>query len=443
MRIALFLLLVVVVPVGVFWAGQGFRTPDETWSTFRRQASALPGRQSGAPRKGEPNDQEQTDGDVPDQGAPKKPETPEKGAGSSGKPKRDTQPDPKDKPKVNPQPKAPPPDPLTLAHQAFSAGDFEKAAKLFAGRDEVRRGWARLGSAFLRAFPKGLPQGAYIVVTTRGGDKVEGFTRETAGGLRIEEATGRSQTYPNAAITGRREIPRDIALQRVADRIRLEGEDQATTGTRLFALVEAACRADRPAAAATLLERLLQKDEQKPFFLSAVRHRVPAESQKELYRVFAQCELAKLERQEPAALLRNGSEDTSGTDGEAIDEAPRDRGDPKPRSRPNRLKLDGSRKGKRRGNKNRVRHPKALARLRDAAPYRKRALKLYRDLVKKGVANASTAEIEAVINPFQKAYDLYEKAVLIEDHDDIYALLRPCSRILFQLRFWKQQRHGR
>ena len=43
------------------------------------------------------------------------------------------------------------------------------------------------------------------------------------------------------------------------------------------------------------------------------------------------------------------------------------------------------------------------------------------------------------IRSYEKALELYEKALLREDSDTIFALVQGCSKKLFQLRFWKEQ----
>jgi tetratricopeptide (TPR) repeat protein len=81
--------------------------------------------------------------------------------------------------------------------------------------------------------------------------------------------------------------------------------------------------------------------------------------------------------------------------------------------------------------------------MEEAAPYRKKGEKLYREIVIKG-ADASTLDaVNEALREFDKALALYEKAVEIEESDGLYAIMQSSSRLRFHLAFWKQQLEGR
>jgi hypothetical protein len=253
-RALLFLLLVVAVPLAVYWAGNG-----GTLAPLSGQIRELRG-------------PERTPTPAP---APERPVEPE--------------PKPPEPGPVKPPPPAPPApapaeDPRGKAQRLFREGRFAEAARAYDGVDERRRTIALLGEAFTRAFPESLPREPYVILQTVTGERYEGFGETEGGRLRIVDAAGRSFSFPDSAISARQEISRDEARDRIA---REALNSTEVNGPRIFALIQAACAVGRPDAAAPLLEPALEADEKEPYFLSSVRGRVPAAWQKDMYRAFA------------------------------------------------------------------------------------------------------------------------------------------------------------
>jgi tetratricopeptide (TPR) repeat protein len=372
-RFSLFLLLVVLVPLGVYWAGNAGsfeRLPEEMRELRGTRPEPVP---TPAPEK-----------------APEKPPEPEK-------------PSP-------PPPKPPDPPPVRVdAEKLFREGKFREAAAAFLGVDERKRSLALLGEAFALAFPEGLPDRPYLLLRTRTGEVDEGFGEKAGGRVTVVDAAGKSFAFPESALSEERELPREQVKERIAKQAR---DSTDIAGPRIFALIQAACAAGRPDAAATLLEPALEADEKEPYFLSTVRARVPSERQKDMYRAFAtaQAPAVMAEPDEPAPVVKQPV-------------------------RPNRPKPapDAPASG----------NPKVRALMEEAAPHRKQGEKLYREIVIKG-ADASTADaVNEALREFDKALALYEKAVEIEESDGLYAILQSSSRLRFHLAFWKQQLEGR
>ena len=391
-RLSLLVFLVVVVPVTVFWFGQGMTAPGETLDRFKDQVASLGG---GLPEptvtpKPEPE---------PDPERDPEPDTP-KPAPDPERPKPDPEPDPIPTPK----------DPEAL----FAAGRFAPAAEAFTGKDARKRGLALLGQAFLEAFPPDTPRGEYLVVKTQFGDEYDGFATTSGDMVKLTTFAGKSQTVPNKAISSRRPLTLDAARDRVAQRARDESRSDKAKGSRVFALIQESCRADRPDGVAVLLARALELDQDEPYFLSSVRNRVPSERQGALYRAFLDCELPQMEAIETASTTPTTT-------------PPKING-----TRPKPPPVEATSK-----------NPKVAALMTKARPMRVAGLRQYRAIVRKGVRNAGLAAVNEAITSLQGALDLYEKAVLIEESDAIYGMLRPLSRYVFQLRFWKQQLEGR
>ena len=294
----------------------------------------------------------------------------------------------------------------------FNEGAFEDAAIAFAGVDERQRALAQLGAAFTEAFPANLPKQRYLVIKTNSGDEFEGFAQETEDRITLTEATGKSSAFPQSAVRFGREVPRPEVPERVGRAAMNEGLLESTTGPRLFALIQAACSMGRPAAVASLLPRVLELDEAKPFFLSTVRRRVSAEHQKDVYLAFATCQTPTVMGRE-SPLVRTPSALGSRKNGTLADRAPK------------------------------VDRKEARKLLEKAAPSRKAGEKLYKKIVLAGLDKASVEDVEAAIAHFDAAIALYEKAMEVEDSPAVYALLRKCSKINFNLRFWKQQLDAR
>ncbi|HEX5137679.1 MAG TPA: hypothetical protein VFY93_11940 [Planctomycetota bacterium] len=378
-RALLFLLLVVAVPLSVYWAGNGrsfARLPEE----IRELRGA----------------------DRP---------TPEPSPG----PEREPEPEPKPPEPERPPPPAPPtPEPAESprdkAERLFREGRFAEAARAFDGVDERRRAIALLGEAFTQAFPVNMPRGPYLLLETITGEKYEGFG-DTGGGLvRIADAAGKSFAFAESSIRARQELTPDEARARIA-REALDSTEVA--GPRIFAQIQAACTVGRPDAAAVLLEPALDADEKEPYFLSSVRARVPPARQKDMYLAFATAQApAVMAADEPVVRVpaRLGG-------GRNVVPAP----------------VEGSG----------VKDPKVRALMEEAAPYRKRGEKLYKEIVLKGADQSTKDLVVEALASFDKALALYEKAVAIEESDALYGVMQSTSRLRFHVAFWKQQIEGR
>ncbi len=372
-RLSLFLLLVVAVPAGIYWAGNGgsFAPLGEEWKEL------LGTRPERAP-------------------------TPE----TEPEPVREPEPAP-------PPPQAPPPplaeDPGKKAERLFREGRFGEAALAFSGVDEHRRALALLGEAFVQAFPESLPNGPYLVLRTRTGEVYEGFGERAGGRVTVVDAAGKSFAFPASSLSDEQELSREDARRRIALQA-LNSTDVA--GPRIFALIQAACAAGRPDAAAPLLGPALEADEKEPYFLSTVRARVPSARQGAMYRAFATA-------QAPAVMASD----------EPVVKVPARLGG-------SRVPVPAPESG---GSKN----PKVRDLMEQAAPHRKRGEKLYKQIVLKGADASTLDDVNEAIAAFDKALLLYDKAVAIEESDSLYAVMQSASRLNFHLRFWKQQLEGR
>jgi len=402
-RFGLFVFLVVVLPGGIYWASHDFSGLANLPGEIRALRGRRPEPQT------EPKPEPEKEPEAEPEAVPK-PE-PEPTPPADEKPP-EPEAEPTKKPTPPPAPKKPDENPRQRAVRLFNEGAFEDAAIAFAGVDERQRALAQLGAAFAKAFPASLPTQRYLVIKTRTGDEFEGFARETEARITLTEATGKSSAFPQSAIRFGREVPRPEVPERVGRAALNEGLLESTTGPRLFALIKAACSMGRPSAVAPLLPRVLELDEAKPFFLSAVRRRVSAEHQKNVYLAFATCQTPTVMGRE-SPLVRSPSALGSRKNGTLADRAPK------------------------------VDHKEARKLLEKAAPSRKAGEKLYRKIVLAGLDKASVEDVEKAIGHFDDAIAIYEKAMEIEDSTTVYALLRKCSKINFNLRFWKQQLDAR
>lgn len=379
-RSFLFLLLVVAVPLSVYWAGNGrsfARLPGEIREL--RGAERAPTPPPGRPPLPEPEP-------VPEE------------------------PEPRNPPPPAPPAPAPAENAREKAERLFLEGRFADAARAFDGIDERRRAIALLGEAFTRAFPENLPQAPYVIFQTLTGERYEGFGETEGGRLKIVDAAGRSFAFPESAISAKQEITREEARDRIA-REALNSTDVA--GPRIFARIQAACAVGRPDAAAPLLEPALEADEKEPYFLSSVRGRVPAAWQKEMYRAFATA-------QAPAVMAAD----------EPVVRVPARLGGSR-----NVVPATPAESG--------AKDPKVRALMEQAAPFRKRGEKLYKEVVIKGVDASTKDLVDEAVREFDKALALYEKAVAIEESDTLYSVMSRTSRLRFHVAFWKQQLEGR
>jgi len=429
-RWILFVLLVLAIPLGASWVANGRERPDravgrmldETTALFRTRPAEGP-RPTGTAGPDAP--------DAPEPGPAAQP-----GDAASATPSPDTP--GTERPPASAEPAVPADDPLARGREAFLAGRFTEAAALFQGRDEGARALCELGAAFAAAYPPRNDARPYAVVTTRAGAQFEGFLADQAGMITLEGFTGRSQSLPRDSLTDIRRLDLAAARQRVADRVRAQAVDPAVTGVRLFALVCEAFAAGLPEVAAPCLDDLLLIDDRDPYFLSSVRQRAPVGSQHALYRAFAACQVlrdsdeppVRVHPGEPVETIERGPERDSGE--------PVDRTNPLVGSRTSR-KLDGSTGTER----VEITNEKVLALMREAAPKRKRAQAMYRDLYAQKVSEIDTRDIDEAVRLLEEAIALYQKAQEIEDTDTVYALIRHCSRLGFQLRFLKQQADAR
>ncbi len=393
-RVSIFFFLTLIVPSAIYWASHGFESPGRGLKRFAREVHALAGARP-AP-------------------APSKPTEPESKPQKKTEEQEKTEKTEKPKPKVEVK-KDPGVSRIEQAQSHFDAGRFREAADAFGGLDERMQALAGLGAALARAFPANLPGGPYYVVTTNSGVEHEGFATERSDMLRLVIPGAPPLPLPTNVISSKRKLDRPKAIERLARRVTAEGTSPKLKGPRLFVLLRRALRMDRPDVAAPLLERVLELDEAKPFFLSAVRNKVAPEYQEDLYRAIGRC--AVVEDDGP-------DHDTVST------HAPKKLGDGTVARKPRRSKTT-------------IRSKDALALVKKAAPHRTEGAKLHKQTVQAGLAGASLVSINKAVREFEKAMGYYEKALEHEDSNEIHALLQYCSRRAFQLRFWREQIEGK
>jgi len=395
-RWILFLFLVVAVPSGVYWASHDFERIGRGVARFRGELGEM---------RGTPPPEETEDAPA----AEPEPDEPEP----------EPEPEPRAEPEPEPEPEPQPePEPAETPHErgerAFREGRFAEAADLFSGIDPVARGLAELGAAFKRAFPKDLPDRPYGIARTGTGAEFEGFVERRGGLLKLVGPTGRTVSFQETEIHVRKTIPAERVPDHIATKVLEEG-GKTKSGPRLFALLLAACRAGRADAIGTLLPRALELDEEEPYFLSSIRHRVAPEYQNELFRAFTAAQAPHIVEDAP------------------IVKVPRRLGDPGGRARPRR----------RVGNESDVDDSRARKLLAEAAPLRRDAMTLYRKVRLAGLDGARPRDVDRAIELFDRVLAKYEKALVIEDSDTVAALARQCSKVRFTLGFMRQQLEGR
>ena len=393
-RIVIFFFLTLVVPSAIYWASHGFESPGRGLNRFAEEVHALAGARPAQAPESEPS------------------EPPKPGGKPTEKPGK-TEPE-KPKPKVEVQ-EDPEVSRIEQAQSHFEAGRFREAADAFRDLDERMQALAGLGAAFARAFPADLPDGPYYVVTMSNGGEFEGFGSERSDMLRLVIPGGRSMSWPTNVIKSTRKLDRPKAIERLARRVTAEGTSQLLLGPRLFVLLRRAFRMDRPDVAAPLLERVLELDEAKPFFLSAVRQKVAPEHQDDLYRAFGRCAVVEDDGPEHETVSAH---------------APKKLGNGTVVRKPRRSKTT-------------IRSKDALALVKKAAPHRAEGAKLHKQTVQAGLAGASLVSIDKAVRELEKAMGYYEKALEHEDSNEIHVLLQWCSRTAFRLRFWREQIEGR
>lgn len=417
-RIILFVLLVLALPSVIYWAGHQFERPDKSVGRFFGEVRALVATSGSGTDYGAEGDRlrEERERRLKEQAeAEAKTE-----AESEAKRKQETEPETEPTSPIEVEKKKP--DRREVAGEHYRAGRFAIAAKQYAGLDDRMRSLSDLGAAFSTAVPESLPSGRYFVVRTRTGEDYEGFGRESGGLLTLTSASGKSQSFPRDALSQTNTLSRDEAIDRIAVRVRREAADPGLRGSQLFALIEEAFAAGRPDVAAPLLGRALEIDEDKPFFLSSVRNRIDSEHQPAMYRAFAACQVSQIMAQpdsDPIATVQAPKTLTGTTETKRFDGTTRRRGG------------------------NPIKSKEARALMRQAAPLRKEGQDLYRSLYSTPLTEIDVREIDKAVDLLDRAAALYEKAILIEDADEIAALMRHCSKLNFQLRFWKQQAEGR
>ncbi len=374
-RLLLFVLLVGILPMGVYWASHGFPGPGATLARFASEVGALRGLDPEPPPE-------------PPPAPPAEPEPP---------------------PEVVEPPPVVKPEDEALEH--FRAGRFGEAARAYAGANEEQRALAELGAALAAAFPEAIPDLPYVVAQSAVGSPFEGFLEESGGNVRLTDPGGRSLSLPATSLHSRTVLPRAKAVERMAGQIRDEAAGTALAGARLFALLQRAFAIGRPELAAPLLARAMALDEEERFFLSGVRSRVPEAHQGALYRAYSACQLAKAPPIESVAARA-----------------------------PTRIGGGTARPGASKGT---VTNARVRDLLVEAAPMREEGERLYRAVAIQELRDVRIADIDEAIRLLDKAASLYEKAVAIEDTNEVNALLRHSSKLLFSLRFWKQQAEGR
>ncbi|MGQ0614672.1 MAG: hypothetical protein ACT4PV_13130 [Planctomycetaceae bacterium] len=379
-RLGLFVFLVLVIPAGAFWAGNGFSGPGDSWRLFASQTRGILGDRSSVPPPATP-------AQPPEPTPPEQPEA------------------------TPPEPPPPPPpavDPRVAADELFAAGKFEEAAAKFAGLDAQREAEARLGVALLRAFPRNIPEGVYLKVTTLEGAEWEGFAQDKGDQIQLVKPGGLSISLPRARIRSQVEVPRAEVLKRAREEVLREGADAGATGPRLFALIQQALLMGDPAAAADLLPRALEQEESTGFFLTSIRVRIPDVAAREA--VFQALQACLVPRT-PAA------------------ETPTVRV-------PDRISDGG---GSPKSDKPLVNDPRAQEMMRKAAPLRERGDDLYRDVALKilqgKATDADRPTLEEALRLYTEASKLYQQVLAIEYVNSVASIDKHVARRVAQLLF--------
>jgi len=388
MRILLLIFLAVVLPAAVYLAANGPMEPLVTGEKFLGELGKL----AGPPTEPEPVEEPEPEPE------PEPPVEPEPGV------KEET-----------PEPDQPEPKPAADAAALYAQGRFAEAAA--AARDENRRALSALGAAFATAFPP--PPEPYVVVVLTSGSEHEGFALDAIGEVRLMQPTGRAIGLPDSMIASKRELTPDQMVARTLPDI----EKEAASGDvrRLLRATAAAFRIGRPDAAAPLLGRIVGADAQS--VLQAISKDVPAEAKDALFRAYRDAAIARRAPAPVPVTVRGGDED----------EEPE-------RANPLQPKGDGpGRHGGSSSSRLVIQSEEAKKLVAQARPLREEGEALYEKIYTAGLDKAKADDIETAIRKYKSALDLYEKAILIEDNNMIYALVTGCSKKLFQLRFWKEQ----
>jgi hypothetical protein len=405
-RIFLLVFLVVILPAGVFWAGQGLADPGTSVERFTDQVVAL-------------------GGDPAPEAAPLPDPEPE--------PEPAPGPEPEPVP-VEPAPPAEPtPDPAPReshrdrADRLFAEGAFADAAAAYAGIDDRMQAVAQLGAALHAACTTSLPEKPYKVFRAKNGAEYEGFCTETLSKVQLERAHGVSLSFPRDMLTERLSMTRDQAERFVVDRLRTQAAE-ARSGKHLLAFMREALAWNRPDVIATWIEPALEADEEEPYFLAQVAKFAPTERKGDLIRAYTVCMATTAERGNPLATVSNPPPPTRAPKAlQPTAQAPK--------------RMQGT-NAKRNGYKSDVRDPEAIELLRRAGPLRERGQELHKKTLAAGLEGAELADIEEAIRLLEEALSLYEKAMEIEDSDEIFALIRYSSRMAYQLRMWRDQLTG-
>jgi tetratricopeptide (TPR) repeat protein len=394
-RSALLLFLVVLVPMGIYWASHSFEPPEENLGRFWGEVQAL----------------QPVPVPVPELELEREP-TPE--------PEPEPEPEPVRPAKV----KAPEPTPPAVedrtarARRLFEEGNFLGSARAYREIDERGYSLARFGVALSEAFPPSLPSGPYLKVSTSAGGRFEGYAEEKDGLLRFTSATGKSFSIPVNLVTSRTEVPREEASAEAAERIRREGA-AADSGQQLFVHIQEALRIDRPDLAAPLLEQALAIDAEKPYLISTLRQRIRDDSLRgPVFRALAAC----MVEPEESTLSKA-----------PVARAPKRLGNGQKRNITRPISP----------NRTSIRSTEARDLVRKAGPLRAEAEKLRDRTYKAGLDGAQLDDIDRGIELLDEAMELYEKALEHGDEEEIHALLRACSRKAYQLRMWREQVAGR
>ena len=366
-RLGLFVLLVILIPATVFWAGQRFRSADQAWEEFASQVNQLRGFHVPEPE--------------PEPPPPKEKEDPE--------PKRE----PAEKPPQNDEPA-----PATTPQELYDAGRFADAARGFDKTDERMAAIARFAETLKEAFPTSIPPGEYLKVTTKDGAKYEGFAETSGSTIRLRRISGLEAPLPKDRIASQVELPRDHAIKQLLRR--LKAESGGAEGPRLFALTQQAFLLGEPAAAAPLVVKVLGKDADNGFLAAAIEARVPAPFRDRVLQAYAAVPSKK---------------EVVVHDTRPVAKTPIRLGNGKSTRKPKQIVSD----------------PEARRLVATAARHRQKADKIFdaiaATILAKGRSGLDSADIKASIDEFEKAIAIYQKVRKIEESDGVEALVSYCS----------------
>ena len=334
---------------------------------------------------------------------------------SSGRPKKREDPEPKKDPEDEP-PQGDEPVRAITAQDHYDAGRFADAARAFDKSDERMAAIARFAEALEEALPANVPPGPYLKITTKDGNKFEGFAQTSMSMVKLTRITGLTFSLPEDRIESRVELPRDHAIGRAIVQVKTEGAGPDVEGARLFTLTRQAFLLGEPEAAAPLVVRVLDKDADEGFLAAAIKARVPEPFRDRVLQAYAAVP---------------GKREVVVQDPRPVAQKPIRLGNGKP----TKSKL-----------KQIVKDPEAKKLVAEASRHRQKADKIFdaiaTTITSEGRSEVDSADLKAAIDQYENAIDIYDKVRKIEDSDGVEALVAYCARRVATLQATKLAMDG-